>query len=116
MATMLSGESMLLNMGTRVVLAGRLTFWTDHRGRSIVHVKNPQTGMEDRIELKAPRPWWVIQWIMQLIAETFEGSPLLEVTKVADTGEACTKCGVVGGGGGAYDKEGNWIDCPVCGS
>lgn len=107
---MITGDSIFLNVGTRMVLAGRMTLWTDHKRRSVVVVRNPQTGNEDRLDLAFPRPWWVIQWIMQMIMDVFEGSPILEVTRET-TSATCDKCG---GAGGAEDKDGNWVDCPDC--
>lgn len=108
---MITGDSILMNVGTRMVLAGRLTLWTDHKRRSVVLVRNPETGNEDKLELNAPRPWWVIQWVMQMIVDVFEDSPILEMTH-QPVSAMCEYCC---GAGGAEDRDGNWVDCPACG-
>lgn len=113
MAWMLSGEAILANVETRMVFDGSITYWTDNKSRSLMIVRNPRTGNEDRLEISAPGPWWVIQHQMQIIEETYGGTPMLEVEhrKVSGGSGACSSCDGTGGG---YDHEGNWVDCPVC--
>lgn len=108
---MLTGDAVLANIETRMVMYGTITFWTDNRSKAMVIVKNPVTGNEDRITVTAPGPWWVIQHQMQIIEEQFTGSPMLEVQRT----KTVTDCATCGGVGGAYDKDGNWIECPECG-
>lgn len=113
MAWMLSGEAVLANMETRMVFDGWITFWTDNKTRSLMIAKNPRTGNEDRLELSAPGPWWVIQHEMQILEEMFGGTPMLEVEhNTSQEGTGCNQCD---GKGGDYDKDDNWVDCPVCG-
>lgn len=112
MSWMLSGETVLANFETRMVFDGWITYWTDNRSRSVMIVKNPRTGNEDRLDVKSPRAWWVIQHQMQMIEEMFEGTPMLEVEhQRVDEGGQCSQCD---GSGGGYDHEDNWVDCPEC--
>lgn len=110
MGWMLSGETILANIETRMVFNGWITYWTDNKSRSLMIVKDPLTGNEDRMELVHPRPWWVIQQQMQIIEEMYGGTPMLEVEH-RDVSNRCSKCDGTGGG---YDHEGNWITCPEC--
>ena len=112
MAWMLSGEAILLNVETRMVFNGSITYWTDNRSRSLMIFRNPVTGNEERLEVAAPREWWIIQHQMQIIEEMYAGTPMLQVERTpaaADT--VCENCG---GARGNTDSEGNWVDCPAC--
>lgn len=107
---MLTGDAVLANVETRMVLFGNTTYWTNNRNKSVMITKNPFTGNEDRMVLIAPRPWWVIQHQMQMFEEQFSGTPMLEVERKRVDG-ICSTCG---GAGGGYDHNDNWIDCPEC--
>ena len=112
MAWMLSGEAILLNVETRMVFNGSITFWTDNKSRSMMIFRSPVTGNEERLEIASPREWWIIQHQMQIIEEMYAGTPMLDVQHTAVAPKpACDGCA---GSGGDYDHEGNWIDCPAC--
>lgn len=110
MVWMLTGDTVLTNVETTMVFMGTVTFWTDNVGKSMMIVRNPDTGNEDRQTITAPGPWWIIQHQMQIMEEAFSGTPLLEVKRKVGSG-MCRTCG---GAGGGYDKDQNWIECPEC--
>lgn len=112
MSWFLSGDMVLANVETRVVYGGGVTYWTNNRDKSMMIVRNPETGDEERVVVEAPREWWHIQHQMQLIQEHLHGSPMIEVTyRVVDENGHCATCG---GARGAFDEDENWLDCPEC--
>lgn len=111
MSWILSGEVVLANYETRMVIDGRITFWTNNKSKSMMILQNPLTGNEDRLVLTSPAPWWVIQHQMQMFEEMLGGTPMLEVEHRPVGAYDCDTCS---GSGGEYDTEGNWIDCPQC--
>lgn len=112
MASLLTGEAMLANAETRLVFQGTISLWTNNTNRSLVIIRNPLTGNEDRMVVESPRQWWLLQHLMQMIEENFSGTPMLEVERTISP-SVCARCN---GTGGSYDEDGNWLDCKECAS
>lgn len=103
----LFGQSMLMDGASRVVLRGEIALLSDGVGRSEIHVRNDETGLEEKLIFSTGPMWIPVMHLIQVIREIHEG---YSIDVVDDDGGVCPECIH-----GEYeDDEGNWRPCPRC--